>query len=131
MRQGKGGVLDAKARGKLGSAAVETQAGAAAGLAGDFNFEPGDAVADAGSKSLGGGFLGGEAGGEAFRGVALAQAIGLLQRRLDAVQKAVAKAADRPLNAHDFGDVNSRADEHVAWRLPQRGQRSRRSTAQS
>jgi len=107
MGQGKSGTGDAEMRGDLGCAAVECKAGTPAGLAGDFNLQPVDAV-------------GGEASGKAFRGVALAQAVFLFERREDAVQKAVAEAGNRILDAWYFRQVDSRSDQHLGWRLPHR-----------
>src|SRR5579859_1122913 len=96
---------------------MELQARSATRLARHLNLQPGNAVTDARAKRLGCRLLGGKTGCEALGGIFLAQAIGLLARRENAVQKAVAKAGNRLLDARHFRQIDSGSNEHLAWRL--------------
>ena len=83
-----------KALGNLRGAAVEASAGPSARLPDHFDLQPVYAVADAGAQRLGRRFLGSETGGKALGRVALAQAIGLLRREINAVEKTLAVTVD-------------------------------------
>ena len=100
--EGEGGARYAKARGDFGGTAMEAEGGPSAELADNFNLKPGDAVADAGAEGLGAGFLGGESGGKALGGIALAQAVGLFGGSVDAVEEAAPVALDGAVDAADF-----------------------------
>src|ERR1700735_3838398 len=99
--------------GKGGGAAAEMQGGTAAALAPHLDLLPGDAVLDAGAQSLGPGLLGREAGGKAFRGFFLAHAVRDFTGSEDAAEEAFAEPVDGRLNAINFDDVDTGADEHV------------------
>ena len=68
MGKRKRGVGHAQRGRDLRRVAVELEPRTAAGFAGDFDLQPIHAIADACAQSLGGCFLGCEAGGEASRG---------------------------------------------------------------
>ena len=115
MRERKVGADDILARGNFCGAAMESQSRPAARLTYNFNFKPTDAVADPGAERFGCGLLGGKACGEALSGVALAQAIGLFGRKVDAVEKAPAVAIHRVLNAGNLCQIDSGTGNHVIF----------------
>ena len=115
MGEGKGGMSDAHARGSLGGAAVEPEIRPSPGRADDFDFQPVHALADPCPEGLGSRLLGGEAGGEAFRGIVSAYAISLLGRGVYAIQKPGSEAIQGALDAIDFYQVNARADDHTDY----------------
>jgi len=61
-------------------------------LADDLDLQPAYALADARSQGLGSCLLGGKPGGKAFRGRALAPAVGLFRAGVHTVEKAAAIA---------------------------------------
>jgi hypothetical protein len=96
---------------------VKLEGGPSAGLTRDLDLQPTDAVADARSQGLGSGLFGGKPRGKALRGLALAQAIGLLRRRVHAVEKALPKAIHGLLDTPDLCQVDSGADNHASLKL--------------
>ena len=115
MREGKRGMGDPHLAGSLGCAAVEPETRPSAGFAEDLDFQPVHALTDAGPESLGSGFLGGEAGGQAFGGMASAHAVGLLGRRVYAIKKPGSEAIQRALDAIDLHQIYARADDHIDY----------------
>lgn len=112
MGEGKRGVGHAQARGQIGGTAMKAQGRAAARFAYDLDLEPGDAAADAGAESFGACFLCCEARGQAFGASSLAQAIGLLVRGEDAIEKTASKSFHRQLDARDLNQIDSAANDH-------------------
>jgi len=105
--------LAAEAVGVFQGLAGEANGGALAGETDDLDVVPGDAVAQAGSDGLEAGFFGGKAGGQAFGGVGLGQAIAELFRGKNTAKEALPKALYGGLDPGDFGDVNSCAYNHL------------------
>ena len=107
--------MDAERSRAFGGATAEGEQGSAAGLAGDFEFQPADASTDAGTEGLGAGLFGGEAGGEALGGVLLlAAAVGDLARGKDALQEALAEAVDALRDARNLHQVRADADDQCS-----------------
>src|SRR4051812_46681768 len=79
----------------------------------DFNILPRDAEMQAGADGLGRRFFGGKARGEALNGVLLRSTVIDLRGRVDAPQKAIAEARVCCLDALDFANINTRADNHL------------------
>ena len=107
MRQGKGCVIYAEPTCAFGGAPMESQRRSPTWFTNDFDVEPPHSMRDAGTEGFGSSFFGGEASGEAFRGFALAQAVLLLGRGIDAVQKAGAETVHRMLDAGDLGEIDT------------------------
>jgi len=122
MRDRKRGVSYAQLRGNLGGAAMEAQVGATAGLPHHFDLQPVHASADACSEGLGAGLFGGKPSGQAFGRIAFAQAVGLLGGGEDAIQKSLSVALKRLLDARDFNQVNTAADDHAVYQTNIRNQ---------
>jgi hypothetical protein len=117
MSDGEGCAGKAEACGDLCGAAEKAESGTAAGFANDFDFEPGDAVADAGTEGLGAGLLGGKAGGEALGCIAFAEAVGLLRGSIDAVEEAASVAIHGALDAANLNHIDSRTNDHAVSKL--------------
>ena len=115
MRQRKRGVGDPHPAGSLGRAAVEFETRASVGFADDLNLKPVHALTDAGPEGLGAGLLGGEAGGQAFGGIASAHTVGLLAGCVDAIKKPGAEAIQGALDAIDLHQIYARADDHIDY----------------
>jgi hypothetical protein len=114
MGQGQRNVHDPESPGYVQSATGKVEGGSLTGLAADLDFSPGDAVLDAGTEGFGSGLLGGEAGGEAFGGVAaLEAAVGNFGWGEDTVEEAISEALDGSGNSVNLDHVNSGADEHA------------------
>ena len=96
----------------LRGAAVKAEGWPSRQLPDDFNFQPIDSVADAGAEGFGCGLFGGETGGKALRGVALAQAVGLFGGKVNAVEEAPTIAVHTALDAANFYGVDSGAGNH-------------------
>src|ERR1700677_4053314 len=113
MGDGKGDVGHTEALGKVGGTAIKLEGWPSAALPHDLDFQPAHALADASAEGFCGCFLGGKTGGKAFRGVALAKAIGLFRGGENAVEKAAAKAVNGLLDAPDLGQIDSGPDNHA------------------
>jgi len=98
--------------GNFRGAAMKTQAWPAARLTDDFDLEPVDSEADAGTERLGGGLFGGKTGGKALGGTALSHAIALLLSKIDAIEKTRPIAIHGVLDACDLDDIDSGAGNH-------------------
>lgn len=96
---------------------MQVKTGLAARRPRNLNLPPTDAVTDSGTESLGRRLLGREADRKALGGIALAQAIGLLRRGKDTIQKTGAEANHGLLDARNFDEIDSGADYHSAYTL--------------
>ncbi len=105
---------DAELSGNGTGAAGEMEGWTPAGIAADFQFLPGNAVVNAGTESLGGGFLSGETGGEGFGGVGFCPAIVDFGGGKDAAEESVAVALDGTRDARHFDEVDPGTHEHEA-----------------
>jgi hypothetical protein len=92
---------------------MKANRGAASRLPEDFNVAPANATAPAGSQRLHGCFFGGKARGEAFDAIGFRIAISDLLFGENPAQEPVAESLDGFSDSRDFGDVNSRADDHA------------------
>jgi hypothetical protein len=72
-------------------------------------------VADSGAQCLGASFFGCKPGSKTFRGIALAQAIGLLTGGVNAVEEAAPIAVNRLLYAPDFCQIDSGSNDHAVY----------------
>ncbi len=115
MSERQGGADNAQAAGNLGGTPVKAQAGLSARLAHHLNLKPVDPEADACAQRLGCGFLGGEACSKTFGGVALALAVGLLGREINAIEEASAEAIHGVLDARNLDQINSGASDHLVY----------------
>jgi len=111
MRDAERDALHAEVRGDFCGFSGESEGGAAALLADDFEIDPADAVAPAGSERFHGGFLRGEAASVAFELIPEALAIFDFVGREDAAEEKLAAALNGRLDARDFGDVNTQAND--------------------
>jgi hypothetical protein len=102
----------AKVGSDLRGAAVEAEGRPAGEFADHFNLEPGDTEADAGAEGFGASFFGREAGGEAFRRFAFAEAVGLLRGGVDAIEQARPEALNGAMDAVNLDQVDSGSDDH-------------------
>lgn len=116
MSKAEGEAGDAECGGDLGGAAVEAEFGSAAGGAVDLEFAPADATADAGAERLGPCFLGGKTGGETFGSGFAGLAVGNLSGCVDTFQEVLSEAPKAGLDALDFDEVCTDADDH--WCSP-------------
>jgi YfiH family protein len=107
----EGDVFDAEAVGDFGGFAVELDGGAAAALAYDFDVDPADAAAPAGTEGFHCGFLGGEAAGEALVFIFEAFAIFAFGGGVEAAENCFAVALDGGLYTPNFRDIDSEADD--------------------
>src|SRR5208282_4393518 len=96
----------------LSGLAVELQGRALSSGTDDFDVAPADAPAPAGAKSLHARFLGGEAGGVAFKAAGLRLAIADFSFGENAAQEAFAVALNRCADARDFSDIDTSAEDH-------------------
>jgi hypothetical protein len=104
----------AESRGKVRRLAVKLQFRTLSGKPDDLNILPGHAVAQPGSDGLHSGLLGGEAGGQALRGVGLGHAVSQLGGSENALEKTLTKALYGSLNPLHFSDVNPSPYNHLA-----------------
>jgi len=70
-----------------------------------LNLQPVHSIADASAQGLGGGLLGGKASGKTLCCLALAQAVGLLCRGVDAIQKSAPIAIHGVLDAPNVNQI--------------------------
>src|SRR5271166_2854399 len=115
MGEGQCGMSYAKAGSNPGGAPMKLNRGPPARFADDLDLAPRHAVADSRTEGFGSGFLGGESGGKALGGIALPLAIGLFRGRIDTVEKPAAIAIHRLLDAPDFHQIDSGADNHSVY----------------
>ena len=110
VRDADGNAPNAEGGGDFSGFAGEGDGGAAALLADDLEVDPADAASPAGSERFHGRFLGGEAAGVAFELVLEALAIRDFVGREDAVEEGLAAALDGRLDARDFGNIHTQAN---------------------
>lgn len=116
MRNRERDMSYAQAAGNIRCPTVETDRWAAARLPDYLNLQPAYAVADSGAEGLSAGFFRGKSGRQALGRIALAEAIGLLCRGVDPIQKALAKPPNRLLNPGDLNQVDAAADDHAEYK---------------
>src|SRR5919198_3976778 len=92
---------------------MKSNRGAASWLPKDFNVAPANATAPACAQRLHGCLLGRKARGKAFDAVGLRIAISDLFFSENPAQEPVAESLDGFSDPGDFGDVNTRADDHA------------------
>lgn len=97
--------------GVAGRFAVQDDGGLATGKIDDFQFHEAHFVPDAGAESLGNGFLGGPAGGEGLRRLAVTSAIGDFMIGKAPFQKRVAKSLNGAGDACRFHQICANAVE--------------------
>ncbi len=107
MGDGKSGVRNAKQLGNLRGSTVKLDCRASTAVANHFYFQPIHSLAYAGSEGLRGCLLGGKPRRETLSGVALAQAVGLFRRGINAVEKSLPITIHRLLDAPNFRQVDS------------------------
>src|ERR1700683_2960602 len=96
---------------------METERGLARWQVGHFKILPAHAPPPAGADGLHARLLGRESSGKALVAVGLALDIGDLGRRINALDEAPAMALDGRANPRDFGQIHSRAYNHVKNQL--------------
>jgi hypothetical protein len=114
----KRGILHAQPGGNLAGFSVKSDRRTSARQAHNFAIPPAHAVAPARAQSLHRRFFGGETRGVALHPVCLRVAVASFARRINALQKAVAKAFDRLPDARNLRDVDACADDHIFSSLP-------------
>src|SRR5579862_5224565 len=112
MRDGDGDIFHAEAVGDGARRAGQFQRGLAAWFADDFDVDPAHAARPACPEGFHRGFLGGKAAGEAFGAVAVLLAVAYFRRGEEALEQRAAAAGNGRLDAVDFRDVHSQADDH-------------------
>lgn len=105
-------MLDAEPVRGLQGASVKFELRSLARRADYFNLQPIHTATNSRAKRFSAGLLRSKSSGEALRRGALAQAVLLLLLREDAIEKAIPEAGNALMDAVDFSDVNSTADDH-------------------
>jgi polyphenol oxidase len=115
VRDAEGDALDTEVRGDFCGFASEGHGRAAGLLADDFEINPADAAAPSRAERFHSRFLGGETAGVAFESVLEALAILDFIGRVDAAEEGRAVALDGRLDARDFGQVHTQANDQEVF----------------
>jgi len=111
VRDADGDVSDAEGRRDFCGFAGERYDRAAALFVGDFEIDPADAAAPSGAQRFHGRFFGGEAAGVALELVLETLAVFDFVGREDAAEEWLAAALDGRLDARDFGNIHTQAND--------------------
>src|SRR5712691_10224302 len=114
VRYRKCRILHAQLGGELARLSMKCHGGAPARQAQDFTIAPAHAVIPACAQGLHSRFFRGKAGGVALHAVCFGIAVAPFALRVDAPQKAIAKAFNRLPNARNLRDVDACANNHIS-----------------
>lgn len=96
---------------------MQNYEGLAAGFAADFDIVQCELCSDASAEGFGNSFLCGETRGVAAGGLAMGIAVGLLRREKASIYECTALSLDGGVEARDFHDVHTDADDFHGWHI--------------